>query len=70
MSLKEEKKTQMTKDIDKVMKIEIIFEASDEGGYTVHVPTFPGCISEGNTFKEALENIFKAIELYIENISK
>jgi len=52
------------------MKIEIIFEASDEGGYTVHVPTFPGCISEGNTFKEALENIFKAIELYIENISK
>jgi len=57
-------------DIGKVVKIEIIFEASDKGGYTVHVPTFPGCISEGKTFKEALQNIFKAIELYIENISK
>ena len=61
MSLKEEKKRQVTKDIGKVMKIEIIFETSDEGGYTIHVPTFPGCISGGNTFKEALKNIFKAI---------
>ena len=60
----------MTKDMENVMKIEIAFEASDEGSYTVHVPTFPGCISEGKTFKEALKNIFNAIELYIENISK
>ena len=28
----------------------------EEGGYTVTVPALPGCISEGDTLEEALEN--------------
>ncbi|MBI5233947.1 MAG: type II toxin-antitoxin system HicB family antitoxin [Deltaproteobacteria bacterium] len=48
------------------MKIKVILEPSDEGGYTVYVPSLPGCISEGDTKKEALENIKEAIELYLE----
>ncbi len=36
-----------------------------EGGYTVTVPTLSGCISEGDTLEEALENIKDAVEGYI-----
>jgi len=32
------------------------------------VPVLPGCISEGDTKKEALANIKEAIELYIESL--
>ena len=48
------------------MRLKVIFEPSEEGGYTVYVPSLPGCISEGNSKEEALENIKEAIELYLE----
>ena len=48
------------------MKIKIILEEQEEGGYTVFVPSLPGCISEGNNKEEALANIKEAIELYLE----
>lgn len=48
------------------MKIRVVLEPSDEGGYTVYVPSLPGCISEGETEEEALANIKEAIELYME----
>jgi len=50
------------------MKIRVVIEPSDEGGYTVHVPSLPGCISEGETVQEALENVYEAIELYLEPV--
>jgi len=50
------------------MKLKIVLEASDEGGYTVYVPSLPGCISEGQTKKEALANIKEAIEIYLEPV--
>ena len=49
------------------MKLNIVLEPSDEGGYTVYVPSLPGCISEGDTELEALQNIREAIELYLES---
>jgi predicted RNase H-like HicB family nuclease len=52
------------------MKLQVILEPSDEGGYTVYVPALPGCISEGDTIDEALENITEAIELYLEPIEE
>ena len=50
------------------MRIKVILEASDEGGYTVYVPSLPGCISEGETSEDALTNIREAIELYLEPV--
>jgi len=50
------------------MKFKVVLEPSDEGGYTVYVPTLPGCISEGDTLEGALENIREAIELYLEPV--
>jgi predicted RNase H-like HicB family nuclease len=48
------------------MKLKVILEPSDEGGYTIYVPSLPGCISEGENIDDALANIQAAIELYLE----
>ena len=48
------------------MKLKVILEPQEEGGYTIYTPSLPGCISQGETYKEALEKIKEAIELYLE----
>lgn len=48
------------------MKLKVVLEPSEEGGYTAYVLGLPGCISEGDTREEALKNIKEAIELYLE----
>ncbi|MBP8973706.1 MAG: type II toxin-antitoxin system HicB family antitoxin [Anaerolineae bacterium] len=50
------------------MRLKVVLEASEEGGYTVYVPALPGCISEGETVEQALTNIREAIELYLEPV--
>lgn len=50
------------------MKLKIILEPSEEGGFTVYVPSLPGCISEGDTEEEALANVREAIALYLEDV--
>ncbi len=50
------------------MKIKVVLEPSEEGGYTAIVPSLPGCISEGDTKEEALKNIQEALELYLEPV--
>ena len=39
-----------------------------EGGYTVIVPSLPGCFTFGDTIKEALKMAKEAITLYIESL--
>ncbi|MBC7815187.1 MAG: type II toxin-antitoxin system HicB family antitoxin [Burkholderiales bacterium] len=48
------------------MRQVILIPDEDGIGYTVEVPSLPGCISEGDTLDEALGNIKEAIALYIE----
>ena len=50
------------------MKLRVVLEPSPEGGFTVYVPSLPGCISEGDTAEEAMANIREAIELYLEPV--
>lgn len=50
------------------MKIKVVLEPSEEGGYTAVVPSLPGCVSEGETAQEALANIQEAIQLYLEPV--
>jgi len=50
------------------MKLKIVLEASEEGGYTAYVPSLPGCISEGNTSEEAMANVREAVEFYLEPV--
>jgi predicted RNase H-like HicB family nuclease len=40
----------------------------EDGGYTVFVPSLPGCITYGETVDEAIEMAKEAIELYIEEL--
>jgi predicted RNase H-like HicB family nuclease len=49
---------------------EAIFTPQEEGGFTVEVPDLPGCVSEGETFEEAEENIQEAIGLYLETLEE
>jgi predicted RNase H-like HicB family nuclease len=51
----------------KVYNYTAVFESDKKvGGYTVTIPNLPGCISEGDTFEEALKNIKDAASLYLE----
>jgi antitoxin HicB len=46
-----------------VIRDGIVFElqAEPEGGYTITVPSLPGCISYGSTFEEAMDKIKDAM---------
>ena len=53
-----------TSRVFQVIKSGIVFEfqPETEGGYTVTVPSLPGCISYGETFEQAMEMIIDAAE--------
>lgn len=42
--------------------------ASEEGGYTVTVPSLPGCVTQGDTLEEAIAMAKDAIRLFIETL--
>jgi len=52
------------------LRYTVIMEKNEDGGYTVTVPSLPGCISEGSTWDEALAEIEEAISGYIEVAKK
>jgi predicted RNase H-like HicB family nuclease len=47
------------------LKYPISIYPEDEG-YTVIIPDLPGCITQGETLEEAIENINEARKLWIE----
>jgi len=48
------------------VKYTVLLEKNELGGYTVTVPSLPGCITQGDTLKEALNNVREAISGYME----
>ncbi|MGQ3683655.1 MAG: type II toxin-antitoxin system HicB family antitoxin [Candidatus Loosdrechtia sp.] len=52
----------------KLLNYRILLRKEPEGGYTVIVPTLPGCITYGDTIEEAIKMAKDAIELYIESL--
>lgn len=40
----------------------------DEFGYFAQIPELKGCVTQGNTYEEALLNIQEAAELYLESL--
>lgn len=51
----------------KILEYNTIFQKEKEGGYSVWVPSLPGCTSQGETFEDALGNIKEAMALYLED---
>jgi predicted RNase H-like HicB family nuclease len=52
------------------MKVQVVLEPDEEGGYTTYVPSLPSCISEGETVEEALANIQGVMKLYLEPVEE
>ena len=52
------------------MRYRIIIQQDEDGVFVAECPSLPGCISQGNTRKEALENIQDAIKGYLESLMK
>ena len=48
------------------MKIKAIIHPAEEGGYWAEVPALPGCITEGDSMDEVINNIQDAIQGWLE----
>jgi predicted RNase H-like HicB family nuclease len=49
------------------MKLKIVLEKGMDGYIVAHCPVLKGCVTQGRTEEEALNNIKEAIELYLES---
>jgi antitoxin HicB len=54
--------------IMRVLNYRILLKKEPEGGYTVTVPSLPGCITYGETLEEAIKMAKEAVELYLESL--
>ena len=52
------------------MKFRVIIEVDEDGIFVAECPSLPGCISQGKTRAEALENIKDAAKGYLESLKK
>lgn len=52
----------------KQLTYRVLLNPEPEGGYTVTVPTLPGCITYGETIDEAIAMAKEAVELYVESL--
>jgi len=48
------------------MRQVILYPDHEDGGWICEVPSLPGCVSQGETREDALENIRDAIEAWID----
>ena len=44
------------------MKLKIVVHEAEEGGYWAEVPAISGCVSQGESLDELLENVREAVE--------
>jgi predicted RNase H-like HicB family nuclease len=54
----------------KILRYNVIFRPEPEGGFTVLVPSLPGCITYGRNLKEAKKMAIDAIKGYIASLKK
>lgn len=50
------------------MRYRVLIEQGEDGVYVAEVPALPGCISQGQTRSEVLDNIKEAIAGYVESL--
>lgn len=54
----------------KILRYNVIFRPEPGGGFTVIVPSFPGCVTYGKDLREAKKMVIDAIEGYIASLKK
>ena len=52
------------------MKYRVLVEQDEDGVFIATCPSLPGCVSDGSTRAEALQNIQDAMQGYIESLKK
>ena len=50
------------------MRYRVLIEQDEDGVHVAEVPALPGCISQGQTRSEAVDNIKEAIAAYLESL--
>ena len=50
------------------MRYRVLIEQDEDGVYVAEVPALPGCISQGKTRSEAIDNVKEAIFGYLESL--
>jgi predicted RNase H-like HicB family nuclease len=50
------------------MKFRVMIQRDEDGVYVAEVPSLPGCVSQGTTRPETLDNVREAIALYLESL--
>ena len=56
--------------MEKTLRYNIIFTPEPEGGFTVVVPSLPGCVTYGKSLTEARKMAKDAIKAYIASLKK
>ena len=52
------------------MRFRVLIEQDEDGVFVAQCPALPGCVSQGKTRAEAVENIKDAIAGYIKSLEK
>ena len=52
----------------RILNYRILLRKEPEGGYTVIVPSLPGCVTYGDTIEDAINMAREAIDLYLESL--
>jgi len=53
-----------------MLSYKVFLHKEPEGGFTVTVPSLPGCVTYGETLEDAIKMAKEAIELYIESLKE
>jgi len=44
------------------LKIKVVVQEAEEGGFWAEVPAIPGCATQGDTLEELMKNVHEAVE--------
>jgi len=55
---------------NQTVRLTVVFEVAEEGGYVARVPSLPGCVTQGETLKEAESMVKDAIKAYCASLKK
>lgn len=50
------------------MKYRVLIEQDEDGVFVAEVPALPGCVTQGQTRAEAMNNVQVAISAYVDNL--
>ncbi len=56
--------------MEKILNYTVIFKTELEGGFTVVVPSLPGCVTYGKDLTHAKKMVVEAIQAYLGSLKK